>query len=197
MQRFGVEQSSEDSVVEGPRGENLPGAAPASREEPVSALTGPSQEHDDLRAEVRRLEVELERYREHAERTSKLFLSATNYAEWVRNNARRDAELALRKARSKVDKLEDSARALERTELELASQRDELARLQALTDATRARLSAFVTAGLQVLDADTEGGRADGRNPALHELQDTLQEQLPSSSVPAPEQLAGFERSER
>ena len=72
----------------------------------------PELEHAKLLAQVRRLEVELARYREHAQRTSKLFLSATKYAEWVRENARRDAELALRKARARVGEAQhDGARA--------------------------------------------------------------------------------------
>lgn len=145
----------------------------------------------ELLAEVRRLEVELERYREHAQRTSRLFLSATNYADWVRENARRDAEVALRKARAKVQKLERAARELERTEDELARLKDELARLQVLTDETRERVSAFLEAGLQVLSRRV--AEDDNPSPALGGLQDTLHERLASTSVPAPTEQAEVE----
>ena len=121
-----------------------------------------------LVAEVRRLELELERYRSHAERTSKLFQSVTGYAEWVRERAREDAELALRKARARVEKLDAVARDLEHTERELVAARDELARLQRLTAETRARLAAFLTSGLDALSTAeaTERGRdRDARYP--------------------------------
>ena len=92
VRRFGVEQSREVSVVERPGvGDHFPETAPASGEEALHTPVEPSQkrvelssEREKLLAEVRRLEVELERYRAHAQRTSKLFLSATNYADWVR-----------------------------------------------------------------------------------------------------------------
>ena len=217
MQQFGVEESSEVSAVAGPGGGD-PATAAASREEPLPERVEPSGEREEplpervepssepgkpasdreeLLAEVRRREAELERYRAHAERTSKLFLSATNYAEWVRENARRDAELALRKARVKVEKLDAIARELEQTELELARRQDELTRLQALTDETRARLSSFLAAGLQALDTEAAAGHADGPKPALGDLQDTLQGQLPSTSVPLAGGLAEVERPER
>lgn len=201
---FGVEQSSEVSVVEGPGQGDHPATAAASREEPPHGLeeplrerVEPSSEREGLLAQVRRLEVELERYRAHAERTSKLFLSATNYAEWVRRNARREAELALRKARAKVEKLNMMARKLARTERELVRLQDELARLEALTDETRARLSAFLTAGLQALNTEVEPGQNDGPKPALDDLQDTLQRRLALTSVAAPVRLANVERPER
>ena len=207
-----VEQSSEVWVVEGSGGgDRSPETAPASREEPLHASVEPSQaaveppqeraelpsEREELLAEVGRLEAELERYRAHAERTSKLFLSATNYAEWVREHARRDAELALRKARARVEKLGVMARELEWTERELVRRQDELARLQALTDETRARLSAFLTAGLQALNTEVEAGQDDSPNPALDDLQDTLQGRLAPTSVSEPERLVEVERPER
>ena len=150
-----------------------------------------------LRAEVQRLEAELERYRTHAERTSKLFLSATKYADWVRESARKDAELALRKARIRVEQFEATARELDRTERELARVKDELDGLQALTEETRGRLSAFLAAGLQALNTEGVAGQGDGHEPALGDLQDTLHGQLPSTTVSDSEQTAETERPER
>jgi DNA repair exonuclease SbcCD ATPase subunit len=181
-------------------GDRFPETTSADGREELRGLAEPSgtrvsSEREELLAQVRRLEVELERYREHARRTSKLFLSASNYAGWVRENARRDAEVALRKARAKVDKLEHQARELERTEHELASRRDELARLQDLTDETRTRLSAFLKAELQVLDSELAVGRDDNPTPR-DDLQGTLQERLPSATVTAPAELAEVEGPE-
>lgn len=216
MERYGVRESNEVAVVEESGGDH-PATATASREEPLPETVEPSSElpetvepsrelpetvepsseRETLRAEVQRLEAELERYRSHAERTSKLFLSATNYAEWVRENARRDAELALRKARAKVEKFEATAGALERTERELVRMQGELEGLQALTDETRARLSTFLAAGLQALNTEGAAGQGDSPNPALGDLHDTLHGQLASTSVSEPGQSAEVERTER
>jgi len=153
---------------------------------PVNDEVRPAVGDTELLAEVRRLELELERYRQHAQRTSRLFLSATNYADWVRENARRDAELALRKARARVDKLTRTARDLERTERELVRAQEGLVRLQALTDQTRARLSAFLEAGLQVLDSELPD---EERPSSALDLQHALRVRLPSDAGEAPVQV--------
>jgi hypothetical protein len=150
--------------------------------EPPSERAAPVNELAEALDKVSRLEVELQRHREHAERMSRLFLSVTRFAEWVRENARRDADLALRKARIRVDKLNRTASELERTESELARMQDELARLQTLTDETRAGLSAFLTAGLQALNSEPED-QADEASPGRSDLQSTLQERLMSASA--------------
>ncbi len=163
-----------------------PGGEPREvRAEPPAEPASPvNAREEELLAKVGRLEVEIERYREHAQRTSKLFLSVTKYVEWVRENARRDSELALRKARARVEKLDAAARELERTELELAGAQEELVRLQALTDETRARLSAFLEAGLQVLNKDTAASQETGPGN-LGNLEDTLQGRVAATSVSA------------
>ena len=111
------------------------------------------------------------------------------YADWFRENARREAELALRKARVKVEQLEAAAAELERTERELALRQDELARLQALTDTTRTRLSAFLTAGLDALVTESAPLREPeaGVQPAQRDLQETLHQRLASISPSTPE----------
>lgn len=194
MEELDVEDSSEVLVADGPGATGVPASAAASRTEPPQERAEPSNGRVELLEEVRRLETELERYRAHAERTSKLFLAATDYADWVRERARRDAELALRKARAKVEKLAATASELERTELELVRLQDELARLQTLTDETRARLSAFLTAGLQALDTEVAPGQRDGTEPERGDLRDTLHRQLASTSTSVPARLADVER---
>lgn len=155
----------------------------AGREEAHQERPAPSAEHE-LRAEVRRLTVENERYREHAERTSKLFLAATDYAQWIKESARHDAERALRKARARVARLELTADELERKESERAQLEAELERLRAATDQTRARLSAFLEAGLEALNTPgpSEPRSPDGE-PGVTDLQDALQSKLNETSV--------------
>ena len=145
MQEAGVEKSGEKSAPDTPGG-NPPTTAPASHGGSLPERAE-STEREVLRAKVDWLEAELERYRADAERTSKLLLSATNYAEWVRERARHDAELALRKATARVEMLTVTTRELEQTQHELVRLNDELVRLQTLTEETRARLSAFLTGG--------------------------------------------------
>jgi hypothetical protein len=143
-----------------------------------------SAREEALQAEVQRLQVELDRFRAHAQRTSKLFLSATNYAEWVRENARRDAEIALRKARARADRFEQAARDLDETERKLVRVRSELDDLQKLADETRTRLSAFLTTGLEMLTTDQPDGQDDGPQLPVGELQETLQRRVSSTSEP-------------
>jgi hypothetical protein len=77
---------------------------------------------------------------------------------------------------------------LERTETELARVQNELVRLRALTDETRARLSAFLAAGLQALDKGEK--EEDGSPRAPGDLQDALQAQLVPASQPGPTPVA-------
>ena len=156
--------------------EGEPGGTPPSR-------SVPAPEGEALLARVRQLEMQLERHRKHAERTSKLFLSVSNYAEWVRESARRDAELALRKANARVERLNEKAIELERAEDELGRVRDELAHLQALTETTRAQLSAFLTAGLEALEGASTVVEDDPPKQAHGDLQHTLRERVTSTSA--------------
>ena len=174
--RFGVDSRSEVSVVDR-EGEAHTTASVSGGARPPQTL-----DSEALVAEVQRLELELKRYRSHAERTSKLFQSVTRYAEWIRERAREDAELALRKARAKVQKLDAMAHDLERTELELVAARDELERLQRLTVETRARLAAFLTSGLDALSTAEATEQGDSAAPAPRDLTDTLQEHLTLAS---------------
>jgi cell division septum initiation protein DivIVA len=151
------------------------------REDSLAEREALLRERAQLLAKVHRLEAELERHRARSERTSRLLLAATSYAEWVREGARRDAEVAIRKATARAQKLNLATRDLEETENELVRLQDELTRLRSLTDETRARLSAFLTAGLQAINAETEPASARRPDPAPDHLDDTLRRQLPSA----------------
>lgn len=192
MREFGVE-TGRVSVVDESRDER---ERPTAADKSVTDRADRSSERDELLAKVRRLELELERYRTHAERTSKLFLAATKYAEWVRENARHDAELALRKTSARIERLEVTAGKLEWTEAELVRRQDELERLDTLIEETRARLSAFLTAGLEALSTKVESGHEDGPTPPLTDLQDTLHRQLASTSAPTSGSVAEHEEQD-
>ncbi len=174
------------AVAEPAPGRNGPGYVASARNgEPPLEWNEIMSEHDELlRAQllerIDRLERELERHRELAQQTSRLFLFATNYADSIRERARRDAEVALRKARERATKIVGDA------ESDRRHAENELLRLQALTDETRKRLSAFTTAALQVLNAEVETGRDNVSERTLGDLQDALQSQLSPASGSAP-----------
>jgi hypothetical protein len=162
-------------------GEARPAMSPLDRGAPLPEREVLSSEREHLLAKVHRLEAELERHRARAERTDKLLLSATSFAEWVRERARGDAEIALRKATARAEKLIRTTRELEQTQRELVRLQDELTRLRMLTDETRARLSAFLTAGLEAINAEVEPGKGNGPDAAPVPLDDMLRRQLPSA----------------
>lgn len=169
LQHLGGEHSSESAPVV----ETATDIEP-SRDRPRASLDVVLQEREELLAKVRRLEAELERYRAHAQRTSRLFQSVSSYAEWVRESARCEAELTLKKARARADKtLGKLAKERERSQRELA-------RLQELTAETRTRLSAFTAIALQVLDAQgVEAVQADRASQLAHAtLADDLKDAL-------------------
>ena len=179
MERAGIEEPGAESLAD--TGGGVRPTAPVLREDSLGEREELLRERAQLLTRVHRLEAELERHRARSERTSKLLLSATSYAEWVREGARRDAEVALRKATARAQKLVGATRDLEETQNELLRLKEELTRLRSLTDETRARLSAFLTAGLQAINAETEPASANGPDPAPGHLEDTLRRQLPSA----------------
>ena len=180
MERVGIGEPNDQSVAD-LLGESRPTTAPLDRAASLPEPDELSSEREHLLAKVHRLEAELERHRARAERADKLLLSATSYAEWVREGARRDAEVALRKATARAEKLIGTTRELEQTQHELVRLQDELTRLRFLTDESRARLSAFLTAGLEVINAEVEPGKANVPDAAPVHLDDMLRRQLPSA----------------
>lgn len=180
MERVGIGEPGDQSPAD-LLGEARPTTTPLERAASLPERDELSSERAHLLAKVHRLEVELERHRARAERADKLLLSATSYAEWVRERARRDAEVALRKATARAEKLIGTTRELEQTQHELVRLQAELTRLRILTDETRARLSAFLTAGLEAINAEAVPGKANGPDAATVHLDDMLRRQLPSA----------------
>jgi cell division septum initiation protein DivIVA len=190
----GIEEPGAESLAD--TGGGVGATAPVLREDSLAEREELLRERAQLLARVYRLEAELEGHRARSERTSKLLLSATGYAEWVRERARRDAEGALRKATARAQKLVQTTRDLEETQNELVRLKEELTRLRSLTDETRARLSAFLTAGLQAINAETEAASTNDPDRAPGHLDDTLRRQLPSALFTVQRQTPPMSASE-
>jgi hypothetical protein len=176
----GVEKFGEESAPDRLGGDHSP--TPVGRSRGSLSEVDLLSERAELLATVHRLEAELEHYRAQAERTNKPFLSATNFADWVRERTRGDADLAQREAIARMETLTATTHEVERAQQELLRLNDEHARLQALADQARARLSAFLTTGLQILNAaETETGPSIEPGLSPYHLDDTLRRQLPTT----------------
>jgi hypothetical protein len=115
---------------------------------------------DELRERVDQLEGELERHREHEQLVVKTLLSATSHATAIRESARRDAEITLRKARAEAEKRRASF------EREQDAARRELLRLRRITEQMRKGLAEFLTVKMEELRLETEE-----EAPAAHDAE--------------------------
>jgi cell division initiation protein len=122
---------------------------PAVSEDQQTAKRSVS-DSEDLRRRIDQLEAELERYREQEQLVGKALLSATSHATAIRESARREAELTLRKARAEAEKRKIGV------EQERDDARRELLRLRRITEQMRRGLSAFLTAKVEELRLETE-----------------------------------------
>ena len=105
-------------------------------------------ERAHLRARIEELEGEVSHGRDDAARAETMLMLATKFADSVKDEARREAELVLRKAREHAAKVSSEQNA-DRHRAVL-----ELERLQALTRETRERLSGFTSATLRLLQSE-------------------------------------------
>jgi cell division septum initiation protein DivIVA len=115
-----------------------------------------------LQEHAAELEAELARLRVKEELVSTTILSATSYAMRIKEDARHDAELALRKAKAKVRKGRTAA---ERLAQDREDAERELLRLRQLTHDMQTRLASFLTTALQQLPPGAE----DEPQPTDHE----------------------------
>jgi chromosome segregation ATPase len=164
----------------------VPDDATLERDEPLQRCETLTRERDDLRRErdelsrertrlletVVGVEGELGRLREQTERMSRMFVHTTRYSESVRESARHDAQLALRKARARVE------RTLGDLERERKLAESDLHRLQALTTETRKRLVAFTSGALEALEPEADSGLRNGRETPILDLREALQKGL-------------------
>ena len=124
----------------------------------IPDTSGGATELDKLQLRIDQLEVELERHRSQEQLIAKTLVSATSYGTVIRENARREAELALHKARAEAERLK--ARAVR----ERDDARRELLRLRRTTEQMRNGLSEFLTAKVEELEVeiDDHQGRQEG-----------------------------------
>jgi DivIVA protein len=76
---------------------------------PDEIATTPSANDSSLRRRIEELEMELASYRQREQLLVDTLLSATGHATAIRESARRDAELALRKARIQAAERRETA----------------------------------------------------------------------------------------
>jgi cell division septum initiation protein DivIVA len=100
----------------------------------------------ELRREIERLQADLSRYKETEEHLVRTLVSATSHAAAIRESARQDAELILRKARVEVERRKAAA----------DRERRELLRLRRITEQTKRGLAGLLTAKLEELQLDIE-----------------------------------------
>ena len=129
------------------------------------------RERDELSSTV----AEIGRDRDQARRTERMSALSVQFAESIRANARRDAELTLRKARKRAD-----AMVRERHQAE-----QDLLHLQALTTEARRRLAAFTSAALEILDLEVPS-RKDGSAASASDLARALHTEVGSARSQTP-----------
>lgn len=119
-------------------------------------------EPEELRRRIDQLEGELEHHRSQEQLLVKTLLSATSHATAIRESARREAELALQKAKVEGEKLKAGA------ERERDDARRELLRLRRVTEQMRSGLSALLNAKVEELRLEIEeGARPSGQEDEL------------------------------
>ena len=149
-------------------------------------------EREELRRRIADLEAELSRFREKEQLLVSTLVSATSHARAMRESARRDAELILRKARSEARKRNA---ALDRARSEAER---ELLRLRRITEQTRRGLSGFLTAKLDELQLETKQDvpTAEPKVELEAALESVVEARLktPATSEPGPEAKIESER---
>ena len=107
--------------------------------------TTPSADDWNLRRRIKELETELDRYRNQEQLMVDTLLLATRHAAAIRENARREAELTLRKAGIEAADRKGAA------ELERDHALAELRRLRRITERMRSGLSKFLASTVDEL----------------------------------------------
>jgi cell division septum initiation protein DivIVA len=123
--------------------------------------SSPSSGPEQLHGQIGQLESQLEHRRSQEQLMAKTLISATNHAIAIRESARREAELTLRKARAEAEKLKAGA------ERERDAAQRELLRLRRITEQMRNGLSAFLTSKVEELRLETEGATNSGQDDEL------------------------------
>ena len=135
---------------------------------PDEIAATPSANDSSLRRRIDELEMELASYRQREQLLVDTLLSATGHATAIRESARRDAELALRKARI------EAAERREAAEAERDRAMAELLRLRQVTERMQSGLSTFLAATVEELRREGLDDEQVARQNAERELQAAL-----------------------
>ena len=135
---------------------------------PDEIAATPSANDSSLRRRIDELEMELASYRQREQLLVNTLLSATGHATAIRESARRDAELALRKARI------EAAERREAAEAERDRAMAELLRLRQVTERMQSGLSTFLAATVEELRREGLDDEQVARQNAERELQAAL-----------------------
>jgi cell division septum initiation protein DivIVA len=131
----------------------------------------------ELQLQIDQLERELERHRAQEHLLAETLISATRHATVVREDARREAEVALRKARRQATQLKA------RAERERDAAKRELLRLHRITEQMRNGLSQFLMAKVDELQVELDDEPSPQEDD---ELQTALGSALRGQSDPRP-----------
>jgi cell division septum initiation protein DivIVA len=143
-------------------------------------------EREELGRRVEELEAEVSRYREKEQLLVNTLVSATSHATAMRESARREAELILRKARAEARKRKA---AVERTR---GDAERELLRLRQITEQMRRGLSVFLTEKLEELQLEV-GANAPTPEPKAEletALESAVDARLKGAAAPKSDQEA-------
>jgi cell division septum initiation protein DivIVA len=137
---------------------------------------------EELGRRIDQLERELERHREHEQLAVQTLRSATSHAAAIRESARRDAELTLRKSRAQAEKQKILI------ERDRDDARNELLRLRRVTEQMRMGLTALLTTKIEELRLESEEDTpASGQTQELDAMLGSVVEarrSVPEPTVP-------------
>ena len=120
----------------------------------VMRLQGQARENDQLRAELERIEPELEELKGVDQLLRGALVSAERTTEKLKQDARAEAELTVKRARKHADELNTKAES-DRRRLE-----QELEELEETTRQTKERCRELLTAALEAIERSDSRGRA-------------------------------------
>jgi hypothetical protein len=144
-----------------------------------------------LREQAAKLEADLTRHRRQAQLMRKTLSEATSHATSIREKAREDAELILRKARAEQEKRAALA------ERERADSEREVVRLRKFAQELQHRLASFLTQTLEQLhpESPTPVGEAPPAGDVQGALVTALEAALKPDGGPAGGQVAPLRQS--
>jgi uncharacterized membrane protein YqiK len=142
--------------------------------------TPSSSDWEELGRRLDQLEREQERQREHDQLAVETLRAATSHAMAIRESARREAELTLRKARAEAEKQKTAV------ERERNDARNELFRLRRVTEEMRRGLTAFLTERVEELRLESEEAVPAPEEQELDQVLGSLVEAGGTSPGPTP-----------